>query len=205
MRPLSAVVLHNYFNRYLLALDIHSSMGVQLMTARLLSHCSRRSAEEQGAPPVDSADRRAWQRNTIRQTADLTRYTVSDDVLECVSLLRPVERRLSMLAPEHRDTLRAYYTEPEEPAAVREWQWLEREGGLPLALMVLAARKAQVTLKQLVAWGAASTSAERIERGRGVAKVKAQGEQMLSEAHRAWNDMSQRQPVEVDRMPVAAE
>lgn len=201
---LTTVSLHNYFNRYLPALDVHSSTGVQLLIAQVKS-AARPAKGSPEAQAADQADLRTWQRMAVHHVADFTRYTVSDDVLECVSLLRPVERRLALLAPEHRDTLRAYYTEPQEPGMVREWAWLERDGELPLAVMVMAARRLGVTLKQLTTWAKASGSAERMERGKGVARLRAEGSRMVKAAHDAWNSAGRAQPTERAREPVAAE
>ncbi len=198
---LTLVSLHNYFNRYLPALDVHSSAGVQLMVAQMMSAASPAKGTPQ-RERADDADRIEWRRMAARHVDDFTRYTVSDDVLECVSLLRPVEHRLVRMAPEHREVLRAYYAETLEPAALTEWAWLAREGELPLAVLVMAARRLQVSLPLLVRWSKASTSAERLERGRGVALLRAEGRRMVDAAHRAWEDAGRHRPA---REAVAAE
>lgn len=203
MRPFQTVSLHNYFNRYLPALDVHSSTGTQLKMASVLAVASGK--KDPAFEEADTADRRLWRRLAADRYADLTRYTVSDDVLECVSLLRPVERQLARMAREHRETLRAYYTEPTEPGMVEEWRWLERDGGLPLEVLVMAARRLGVTLKQMIRWSTASTSAERMERGRGVAKLKAEGERMVKAAHEAWFSAGRGAPATGYHEAIAAE
>lgn len=115
---------------------------------------------------------------------------MNDDAISYVSLLRPIERRLAMLTPDHLDVLRATFATPEDLRGVGEWAWLTRETELPICLLALAAKRTKVKTETLLRWRDASTSAERIERTRGVTALKGAAERFRDDALAAWGKTS---------------
>jgi len=117
---------------------------------------------------------------------------MNEDAISYVSLLRPIESRLAMLPPDQLDVLRATFATPEDLRGVDDWTWLTRETELPICLLALAAQRTKVKTETLLRWRAASTSAERIERTRGVAALKGAAERFRDDALAAWNKTSNR-------------
>jgi hypothetical protein len=156
--------LAGYFRSYLPALQdgLRSNFGVQLARLKNGQRHSKEGVVDTGAEDrmIESVDK--------------------------VTLLRPIERRLLRLSAEHAAVLEATYREPDHPHRHAGWSWLVRETGMPLALLALAARRERVGAGELVRWNEAGTAGEKLERARGLSRLKEAAVTLRREAMAAW-------------------
>lgn len=168
----AATELELYFNRYLPALNLPSNFGSM---AKALEMGMKRSGKGGGgfSPSEENI--------------------ISDETLECLRLMHPIEAVLHEVDPAHLEVLRAQYEPPTSLRMADEWAWLTRETKLPLGLLGLAAHRRHMKRATFARWAKASTGQERTERGLEIAALAAEARQMLAEAEAAWAQAKRRQ------------
>lgn len=112
---------------------------------------------------------------------------ITDEGVNAVTAMRPIERRLARLSADEVAILRAVYTAPDCPTMVNDWAWLTSKTGLPLGLLGMVAQRSGLTRAQVEQWHRASTPEHRETAREGIAKMTATGNRMRDDALVAWH------------------
>lgn len=121
--------------------------------------------------------------------SDRVDYSMSDELIDVVSRLRPIERRLARMSEENRYVLWAMFGDPNDCQPRIEWTYMVKAAGstvLPLGLLLLAARTLGLGESTLLRWSQASTASERTEAAAGMARVRDEARRLRDGAVQEW-------------------
>ena len=116
-------------------------------------------------------------------------YSLSDEVIDIVSRLRPVERRLARMSEAGRVVLHAMFSSPYTCHLPPEMVWLEKTATtklLPLGLLLLAARALGLGAATLARWAAAATPTDRTDAAAGVVRLRNEARRLRDEVLQEW-------------------
>lgn len=121
--------------------------------------------------------------------SDRVDYSLTDEVIDAVSRMRPIERRLARMSEENRYVLWAMFGDPNDCQPRIEWTFMVKSAGstaLPLGLLLLAARTLGLGESTLLRWSQASTASERTEAAAGMARVRDEARRLRDGAVQEW-------------------
>lgn len=116
-------------------------------------------------------------------------YSPSDETLDIVSRLRPVERRLARMSEAGRVVLHAMFSGPYTCHLPPEMVWLEKTATtklLPLGLLLLAARALGLGAATLARWAEAATPTDRTDAAAGVVRLRNEARRLRDEVLQEW-------------------
>lgn len=116
-------------------------------------------------------------------------YSLADEVIDAVSRMRPIERRLARMSEESRYVLWAMFGDPNDCQPRVEWTFMVKSAGstaLPLGLLLLAARTLGLSESTLLRWAQASTASERTDAAAGMVRVRDEARRLRASAVQEW-------------------